>query len=52
MRESMYRSVREGAPGVVYSFLRQRDIKLKDAGKKPYWVDTFEDFAMKRLGAD
>lgn len=50
-RRTMQETVRQDAPNVIYAFLAQRDIKLKEQGKQPDWVRYFERFAEQRLGA-
>ena len=52
MRQTMQQTVHDGAPNVIYAFLMQRDMKLKEAGKQPGWVKSFERFAEQRLGKD
>lgn len=52
IRESMKQTVRDDSPNLIYSFLRGRDMKLKEAGKEPGWVKSFERFAYSRLGKD
>lgn len=37
------------APHVIYRFLTQCDIKLKEAGKMSGWVSSFEQFAVQEL---
>lgn len=48
----MNQTVREGAPGVVYAFLRGYDRKRREKGQDPVWVTAFERFAEQRFGAD
>lgn len=47
----MQETVRQDAPNVIYAFLAQRDIKLKEQGKQPDWVRYFERFTEQRLSA-
>jgi|GEM_PF-2213511 len=49
-RQMMQETVQSDAPHLIYAFLTQRDMKLKEAGKQPGWVRSFERFAEQRLG--
>lgn len=49
-RQMIQETVRSDAPHLIYAFLTQRDMRLKEQGKEPGWVRSFERFAEQRLG--
>lgn len=49
-RTMMQETVRSDPPHLIYAFLTNRDMRLKEQGKKPGWVKAFERFAEQRLG--
>lgn len=50
--EEMRKFVREESPALAMRYLAQRDILLRENGKKPFHRESFERFALSRLGTE
>ena len=50
--EEMRKFVREESPALAMRYLAHRDILLRENGKKPFHRESFERFALSRLGTE
>ncbi len=50
--EEMRKFVREESPTLAMRYLAHRDILLRENGKKPFHRESFERFALSRLGTE
>ena len=50
--EEMRKFVREESPSLAMRYLAHRDVLLRENGKKPFHRESFERFALSRLGAE
>lgn len=50
--EEMRKFVREESPSLAMQYLAHRDVLLRENGKKPFHRESFERFALSRLGTE
>ena len=50
--EEMRKFVREESPSLAMRYLAYRDVLLRENGKKPFHRESFERFALSRLGEE
>lgn len=50
--EEMRKFVREESPSLAMRYLAHRDVLLRENGKKPFHRESFERFALSRLGTE
>ena len=50
--EEMRKFVREESPSLAMRYLAHRDVLLRENGKKPFHRESFERFALSRLGEE
>lgn len=48
--EEMRKFVREESPSLAMRYLAGRDVRLRENGKKPFYRESFERFALHELG--
>ena len=48
----MRKFVREESPSLAMQYLAHRDVLLRENGKKPFHRESFERFALSRLGTE
>ena len=50
--EEMRKFVHEESPSLAMQYLAHRDVLLRENGKKPFYRESFERFALSRLGTE
>lgn len=50
--EEMRKFVHEESPSLAMQYLAHRDVLLREKGKKPFYRESFERFALSRLGTE